>query len=202
MGEIFWMIEQFIFGFGFRSNVVKNRRPRRVTPSSICTHNCCTHHWPYSPSCLRNLLIAIQLNIQVAQPLAIFEFPLYTLFAPNFCAVAKAHLFEKNILRQMYILFNTFFAFSPDRLTHAARSLKIKVLLTDVDGCISGRANDEVTCFPLKKKNNNNTFWGTDRITKWKNRIWNGKKKFALNWVHISVNLPVKLAEQRPCSKF
>ena len=135
----------------FRSNVVKNRRPRRVTPSSICTHNCCTHHWPYSPSWLRNLLIAIQLNIQVAQPLTIFEFPLYTLFAPNFYAVLKAHLFEKNILRQMYILFNTFFASSPDGLTRAARSLKIKVLFaTDVDGCISGRANDEVTCFPLK----------------------------------------------------
>ena len=190
----------------FRSNVVKNRRPRRVTPSSICTHNCCTHHWPYSPSWLRNLLIAIQLNIQVAQPLTIFEFPLYTLFAPNFYAVLKAHLFEKNILRQMYILFNTFFKSSPDGLTRAARSLKIKVLFaTDVDGCISGRANDEVTCFPLKiiiiiiipcE--------ALIELPDWtrKNRIWNGKKKFALNWIHISVNLPVKLAVQRPCSKF
>ena len=99
---------------------------------------------------MRNLLIAIQLNIQVAQPLTIFEFPLYTLFAPNFYVVPKEHLFEKNILRQMYIFLNTFFASSPDGFTRVARSLKIKVLFaTDVDGCISGRANDEVTCFPL-----------------------------------------------------
>ena len=52
--------------------------------------------------------------------------------------------------------------------------------------------------------NNNNTFWGTDRITKLdkkkQNMKW--KKKFALNWVLISVNLPVILAVQRPCSKF
>ena len=81
--------------------------------------------------------------------MTIFESPLYTLPAPNFYAVPRAHLFEKNILRKMYILFNT----SPDRLTRAARSLKVKVLFaTDVDGRISGRANGEVfDLFAAKK---------------------------------------------------
>ena len=69
----------------------------------------------------------------------------------------------------MYILFNTYFASSPDRLTRAARSLKVKVLFaTDVDGRISGWANGEVfDLFSAKNNNynndNNNTFRGTDQ---------------------------------------
>ena len=97
--------------------------------------------------------------------MTIFESPLYTLFAPNFYAVPRAHLFEKNILRKMYILFNSFFASSPDRLTRAARSLKVKVLFaTDVDGRISGRPNGEVfDMYSAKNNNNNDTFRGTDQ---------------------------------------
>ena len=97
--------------------------------------------------------------------MTIFESPLYTLFAPNFYAVPRAHLFEKNILRKMYILLNSFFASSPDRLTRAARSLKVKVLFaTDVDGRISGRPNGEVfDIYSAKNNNNNDTFRGTDQ---------------------------------------
>ena len=74
-------------------------------------------------------------------------------------------MFEKNILRKMYILFNSFFASSPDRLTRAARSLKVKVLFaTDVDGRISGRPNGEVfDMYSAKNNNNNDTFRGTDQ---------------------------------------
>ena len=108
---------------------------------------------------IEELLIAIQLKIiEVAQPMTIFESPLYTLFAPNFYAFPRAHLFEKNILRKVDILFNSFFASSPDRLTRAV------LFATDVDGRISGRANGEVfDMYSAKSKINNDTFRGTDQ---------------------------------------